>query len=210
MVVASAALGAVFGAVQTGVTSYAAELAEPGSAGLLYALLAVGSAIAGIGYAWLPTRISDSHRYLAATVGLLLGTGWLASGYADLPVAIAVTGVTIAPYMISAYALTERLSGGRGTATALMVVGAGGPVGTAAAQAVAGHAADAGGSAAAFLVAPAAAAVALPVAVGMLVRSECARRRTGSAGRTSHATSPTARPRRAAPVPPAPSHRSGS
>jgi MFS family permease len=154
--------------VQTGVTSYAAEQAEAGSAGLLYALLAVGSAVAGIGYAWAPRRISDTRRYLVATLGLLLGTIWLASGSAGLPVAIAVAGVTIAPYMISAYALTERLSGGRGTATALMVVGAGGPVGTAVAQAVAGRAADAGGSAAAFLVAPVAAAVALLVAVGLL------------------------------------------
>jgi hypothetical protein len=90
-----------------------------------------------------------------------------------LPVAITVAGFSIAPYLISAYALAERLSGGRGTATALMVVSAGGPVGTAVAQAVAGRAADAGGSAAAFLVAPAAAGVALLVAVGVLVR-ECA------------------------------------
>jgi hypothetical protein len=160
----------VFGAVQTGVSSYAAERAEPGSAGLLYALLAVGSATAGIAYAWVPARIGASLRYLLATAGLLLGTAWLATGYADLPVAITVAGVTIAPYMISAYALTERISGG--TATGLMVVGAGGPVGTAVAQAVAGRAADAGGSAAAFLVAPAAAAVALVVAIGMLAADQ--------------------------------------
>jgi hypothetical protein len=170
MVVAAAALGAVFGAVQTGVTSYAAERAEPGNAGLLYALLAVGSAVAGVGYAWLPARISDGVRHLAVTTALLLGTAGLAVGYAPLPVAVTVAGVAIAPYMISVYTLTERLSGGRGTATALMVVGAGGPVGTAAAQAAAGRAADAGGSAAAFLVAPAAAGVALLVAVGVLVR----------------------------------------
>jgi MFS family permease len=169
MVVASAALGAVFGTVQTGVSSYAAERAEPASAGLLYALLAVGSAGSGIAYAWVPARIGAGLRYLLATIGLLLGTAWLASGYTELPFAIAVAGVTIAPYMISAYALTERLSGGRGTATALMVVGAGGPIGTAVAQAVAGRAADVGGSAAAFLVAPAAAAVALLVAIGVLV-----------------------------------------
>jgi MFS family permease len=180
MVVAAAALGAVFGAVQTGVTGYAAERAEPGSAGLLYALLAVGSVGAGIAYAWLPSRIGDSLRYLVSTVGLLLGTAWLASGIADLPVAIAVAGVTIAPYMISAYALTERLSGGRGTATALMTVGAGGPVGTAIAQGVAGRAADAGGSAAAFLVAPAAAAVALAVAVGVLVADRAGVRNTAN------------------------------
>lgn len=169
MVVAAAAMGGVFGAVQTGVTGYAAERGAPGSAGLLYALLAVGSALAGIGYAWVPARIGAALRYLLATAGLLLGTTSLAIGFADLPIAIAVAGVTIAPYMISAYALTEHLSGGRGSASALMVVNAGGPVGTAVAQTVAGRAADAGGSAAAFLVAPAAAGVALLVAVGVLV-----------------------------------------
>jgi hypothetical protein len=169
MVLAAAALGSVFGAVQTGVTGYAAERAEPGSAGLLYALLAVGSVVAGVGYAWVPARIGTAVRYLLATVGLLLGTAGLAVGVADLPVAITLAGVTIAPYMISAYALTEHLSGGRGTAAALMVVNAGGPAGTAVAQTIAGRAADAGGSAAAFLVAPAAAGTALLVAIGVLV-----------------------------------------
>ncbi|TWF76420.1 MFS transporter [Pseudonocardia hierapolitana] len=183
MAVSAAALGAVFGAVQTGVTSYAAEHAEPGSAGLLYALLAIGSAIAGIAYAWLPPTLGDHIRYLAASTGLLLGTAGLAAGYAPLPIAIAVAGFTIAPYMISAYALAERLCGARGTATALMVVGAGGPVGTAIAQAVAGRAADAGGSAAALGVAPAAALVALLVAVGLLVaerRDQAGVRRTAN------------------------------
>jgi MFS family permease len=181
MAVSAAALGAVFGAVQTGVTSYAAERAEPGSAGLLYALLAVGSAVAGIGYAWLPPSLGDRVRYLAASTGLLVGTTWLAVGYAPLPIAITVAGITISPFMISAYALAERLSGGRGTATALMVVGAGGPVGTAIAQAVAGRAADAGGSTAALWVAPAAAAVAVLVAVGMLlVERQAGVRRTAN------------------------------
>lgn len=97
MVVAAAALGGVFGAVQTGVTGYAAEHAAPGSAGLLYALLAVGSVAAGIGYAWVPARIGTALRYLLATVGLLLGSTGLAIGVAGLPVAIAVAGVTIGP-----------------------------------------------------------------------------------------------------------------
>ncbi|TQM38744.1 MFS transporter [Pseudonocardia cypriaca] len=209
MALAAAALGAVFGSVQTGVTSHAAEHADPGSAGLLYALLAVGSSVAGVAYAWVPSRVRDTHRYLGAATGLLLGTAGLAAGHASLPVAITVAGFSIAPYMISAYALTERLSGGRGTATALMAVNAGGPIGTAAAQAVAGRAADAGGSAAAFLVAPAAAGVALLVAVGVLVK-ECAEPRTGSAVRTRSRTSPSARGRRAAPAPPAPSRPTGS
>jgi MFS family permease len=209
MAVAAAALGAVFGAVQTGVTSCAAERAEPGSAGLLYALLAVGSSVAGIAYAWIPSRIRDTHRYVGAALGLLLGMAALAAAHAPLPLTITVAGFSIAPYMISAYALTERLSGGRGTATAMLAVSAGGPVGTAVAQAVAGRAADAGGSAAAFLMAPAAAGVALLVAVGVLVM-ECARRRTGSAGRTSPPTSPSTRPCRAAAAPRAPSRPSGS
>ncbi|GAA5124726.1 MFS transporter [Pseudonocardia adelaidensis] len=169
MVVAAAALGGVFGTVQTGVTGYAAERGDPGSAGLLYALLAVGSVAAGLGYAWVPAHIGAALRYLLASVGLLVGTAGLAIGHADLPVAIAVAGVTIAPYMIAAYSLTEHLSGGRGTAAALMVVNAGGPLGAAAAQTIAGRAADAGGSAAAFLVAPAAAGVALLAAGAVLV-----------------------------------------
>jgi MFS family permease len=54
MALAMAALGTVFGAVQTGVTAYADASDRPGAAGLLYALLGIGSAIAGVACGWLP------------------------------------------------------------------------------------------------------------------------------------------------------------
>ena len=166
MVGAGAAVGMVFGAVQTGVAAYAHETARPGSASLLYALLGLGSALAGLACAWLPARFTARRRYVTFTATLLLGTAVVAAGdvLIPMPIAIAAGGASIAPYMISLYAMTERLAPGR-VATAMSVLCASGPVGTAAGQAVSGPLADAHGAAGALVLAPVTAAGALVLAL---------------------------------------------
>jgi MFS family permease len=170
MFLAMVAMGAMFGAVQTGVTAYANDTGRPGSAGLLYAAFGVGSAMAGAACAWLPARFAPRHRYAAFAATLLLGglTLVVGDGLHATPAAVAVAGITVAPYMISLYTLTERLAPpDRATVTMTIVCG-GGPLGTAAGQALAGHLADDHGSAGAFLVAPLAAAAALLLALALL------------------------------------------
>ncbi|MEV0742494.1 MFS transporter [Streptomyces sp. NPDC050549] len=167
MFLAMAAMGTVFGAVQTGVTAYADDSGHPGSAGLLYALFGVASALAGAACAWLPDRFALLHRYAVFAATLLLGTCTLVAGNGlhALPAAMTVAGVTVAPYMISLYALTERLAPADRATVALTILCAGGPLGTATGQALAGHLADRHGATGAFLVAPVAAAAALLLAV---------------------------------------------
>lgn len=70
MFVAMAAIGAIFGIVQTGVTAYA-----PNSAGLIYAEFGVGSAVAGAAYAWLPRRFTLRARYPVFAAALVIGMG---------------------------------------------------------------------------------------------------------------------------------------
>ncbi|WP_019070105.1 MFS transporter [Streptomyces hokutonensis] len=171
MFLAMAAMGTVFGAVQTGVTAYADDSGHPGSAGLLYALFGIGSALAGAACAWLPARFTLLRRYVTFAATLLLGTLTLVAGYGlhAVPAAMAVAGVTVAPYLISLYALTERLAPADRATVALTILCAGGPLGTATGQALAGYLADRHGAAGAFLVAPAAAGTALLLAVTVVL-----------------------------------------
>jgi MFS family permease len=171
MFLAMAAMGAVFGSVQTGVTAYANSSGRPGTAGLLYAVFGIGSALAGAACAWLPPRFALRHRYVTFAATLLLGTLTLAVGdrLHTVPAAVAIASVTVAPYMISLYALTERLAPTDRATLAMTILCAGGPLGTAAGQALAGYLADSHGSGGAFLVAPIAATAALLLALALLL-----------------------------------------
>lgn len=150
LALAMAFIGAIFGVLQIGVTASA----SPGAAGLLYAELGLGSALAGLAYGWLPARFGFRARYRTFAGTLLAGMTVIALGgvLLPLPVAFVVAGATVAPYLISVYALAERASAGR-VAVALTVVGAGGPVGTAVGQTVAGALVDGHGARAAFVLA---------------------------------------------------------
>ncbi|WP_405969580.1 MFS transporter [Streptomyces sp. NBC_00988] len=179
MFLAMAAMGTIFGAVQTGVTAYSNESGHPGSAGLLYAVFGIGSALAGAACAWLPARFTLRQRYVTFAATLLLGALTLLAGERGhaLPAAMAVAGVTVAPYLISLYALTERLAPADRATVALTILCAGGPLGTATGQALAGYLADGHGSAGAFLVAPIAAVMAFLLAVTVVLTHSARTRR---------------------------------
>lgn len=167
MFFAMAAMGAVFGAVQTGVTAYAHSIGRPGAAGLIYAIFGAGSALAGAACAWLPRGFAARHRYPAFAAALVAGMLALYIGdrlHAVVP-AVAMASVTVAPYMITLYTLTERIAPPERTASAMTILCAGGPLGTAGGQALAGYLAQGGGSSGAFLLAPIAAAAALLLAL---------------------------------------------
>ena len=163
MVVAMAAIGAIFGIVQTGVTAYA-----PDSAGLIYAEFGVGSALAGAASAWLPQRFTLWARYVVFA-GMLV-VGMVALTVLPVPVGVAVASVTVAPYMICLYGLTERLGSPDQAATIMTILCAGGPLGTAAGRAVAGRLADLHGSTGAFAAAPVVAGAALALAITLALR----------------------------------------
>lgn len=167
MFLAMVAMGAVFGAVQTAVTVYADTIAKPGASGLLYAEFGIGSALAGVACAWLPQRFSLRARYVSFATALFIGMLILFTGahLVSLPVAVALASFTVAPYMISLYALTERLAPAERAAIAMTVLCAGGPLGTAAGQAVSGGLAETHGVEGALLVALSVAAGALLLAL---------------------------------------------
>ncbi|MFI6014162.1 MFS transporter [Streptomyces sp. NPDC051243] len=172
MVLAMVAMGGVFGAVQTAVTVYADTIGEPGAAGVVYAEFGIGSALAGAACAWLPQRFSPRARYLTFAGLLFAGTLVLFAGArtVSMPAAVAVAGCTVAPYMISLYALTARLAPERRAAAAMTILCAGGPLGTAAGQALSGSLAETHGTEGALAVAVAGGAFLLAPSVVMADR----------------------------------------
>ncbi|MFE9768039.1 MFS transporter [Streptomyces sp. NPDC005808] len=166
MFLAMVATGAIFGAVQTAVTVYADTIDQPGAAGLVYAEFGIGSALAGAACAWLPQRFTLRARYVSFAATLFVGMLVLFVGaqLVSVPAAVAVASFTVAPYMISLYALTERLAPTERAAVAMTVLCAGGPLGTAVGQAVSGNLVDTHGVEGALL-------VVLIVATGALLLS---------------------------------------
>ncbi|MFE9611112.1 MFS transporter [Streptomyces sp. NPDC006012] len=171
MFLAMVAVGAVFGSVQTAVTVYADTIGSPGASGLVYAEFGIGSALAGAVCTWLPQRFSLRARYVSGAALLCAGMLVLFAGarLVSLPAAVAPAGFTVAPYMISLYALTERLAPAERATVAMTVLCAGGPLGTAGGQAVSGGLAQTHGVAGALLVALLVAAGALLLALWWLV-----------------------------------------
>jgi predicted MFS family arabinose efflux permease len=160
LVVSMAALGAIFGSIQAASTAYATS-----NSGFLYACLGIGSALSGIAYGWLPPSFRVDVRYTVFSVALVLGMAVLLPLSPWPPIGILVAGFTIAPYMITLYALTDALAPPARLPIAMAALGAGGPVGTAIGQAVTGVLIDGPGISAAWLAPTGCACVALLVAL---------------------------------------------
>ncbi|MCO7191477.1 hypothetical protein [Pseudonocardia sp. McavD-2-B] len=179
LTVAMISVGVIFGVVQTGVTAYAAAQGTPQLAGLYFAELGIGSAIAGAACAWLPPGFSLALRRWLFPLALVLGMILLFWGAVagPLPVAIAVAGLAVGPYMVTLYALTEAQTPLPAMATAMAVLCAGGPIGTAAGQFGAGLLTDMLGATPAFVIAPIAAALGLAASLANVRTFNAARLR---------------------------------
>ncbi|GAA2391090.1 MFS transporter [Catellatospora methionotrophica] len=154
LVAAMSVIGVVFGATQTGVTAFADTIGSAGSAGLIYAVLGVGSAAAGLAVAWLPESLGPVSRYVWSAVALVGGTAALLLAHSTLTAlaAVVVLGVTAAPYLISGYALAGRLCPPRRAGMVMTLLASGVVAGVSLGAAAAGRLADAYGYRGAFAV----------------------------------------------------------
>ncbi|GHJ45066.1 MFS transporter [Catellatospora sp. TT07R-123] len=167
LVAAMSVIGVVFGATQTAVTAFADAIGSAGSAGLIYAVLGVGSALSGLAMAWLPATFGPVSRYVAAAAALVGGAAalLLAGSIATAVVAVIVLGVTAAPYLISGYALAGRLSPPRRAGMVMTLLASGVVAGVSLGAAIAGRLADTAGYRGAFAVPLAAALLGLVLAL---------------------------------------------
>ncbi len=149
-----AAIGLVFGASQTGVAARMADAGTEGLTGPVYALMGVGSAVAGLLTTRLPRGFGLASRI--AVGGALLVVGGLlvaAAGPAYLLApALLFLGLALAPALVSAYALAERAAPAGWGTTMMTALATANVVGVAAGAAVAGLLVDRVSPAAALLV----------------------------------------------------------
>jgi MFS family permease len=160
-------IGVIFGATQTGTTALATLEGKAGVAGLVHALLGVGSVIAGLSVAGLPERFGYERRLVTFAGALfVLAAPLLAVGTisALVPVVIAL-GFAVAPYMITVFTLAERIVPPNRVGTAVTLLAGATGIGYALGSALAGGLADLGGYRPAFAVTVAAGAVAFLLAV---------------------------------------------
>ncbi|HEY0217047.1 MAG TPA: MFS transporter [Cellulomonas sp.] len=163
---AQTTVGMLFGATQTGTTVLATQAGQPGLAGLIHALLGIGSALAGLATAFIPARFGHERRILVAAAALvLLSLPLLAvGGLGTLAAAVALLGFAVAPYMIGVFSLAERVVPPTRTGAAMTALASATGVGYALGSSIAGRLADVSGHRAAFAVTCTATAVALVLA----------------------------------------------
>jgi MFS family permease len=160
------AAGAIFGTLDVAMVAFAGQVGSPAAAGVLLALVAAGSLLAGLTYGARSWRWPLDKRFVASVVVLWVGTLPLvfAPSVALMAPAAVLAGVAIAPTLIAGFTLVQKLvpsgaltEGLNWTITAL-------GVGAAAGAWTAGLIADSVGGSIAFLVAVAAGGAAVIVA----------------------------------------------
>ena len=173
-------IGVVFGAVQTGTTVLATADGRPGLAGLIHALLGIGSVVAGLACTALPARFGYERRILVFAAGLLVLSSplLLVDSLGMLVPAVTALGFAVAPYMISVFMVAERIVSLRRLGAAMTLLAGATGIGYALGSGIAGRLADAGGHTPAFAVAVTAGALAVALAAASARRLAVAGART--------------------------------
>jgi MFS family permease len=152
LLVAQLLIGVLFGATQTGTTALAEEAGDPGLAGLVHALLGVGSVVAGLATVFLPDRIGQERRVLGSALALV-ALSWpllLVDTLAGLVAVVLLLGLGVAPYMIGVFSLGERAVPQSRVGTAMTLLAGATGIGYAVGSSVAGRLVDLSGYTAAF------------------------------------------------------------
>ena len=145
-------VGVLFGTVEVSMVAFAEQRGSASGGGVLLALLAGGSAVAGLLYGTLHWRASQRRRLLLGTLFLALGLVPLLFAPSVLWMAPAalLAGFAISPVLIVAFGLVEDLVPPAARTEGFSWLNSGLGVGVAGGFAVAGAVAEATGARAAF------------------------------------------------------------
>lgn len=166
-VVGMLAMGSFFGSTQAAVTAFTREAGSPDAAGLVYAVLGLGSAVTALATVALPERIGLRARWLVFAGGLSalgIATALVAptASIGGLSTSLLFLGLFVGPVMVTIFTVgSDRAPSGRG-AVAMTSLASANVVGVALGSAVGGAIGERSGSDAAFWI-PAACALALLV-----------------------------------------------
>ncbi|MFI0208605.1 MFS transporter [Streptomyces diastaticus] len=192
LAIAFLGIGTVFGGLQVSLTAFAEEAGHPGVNGLLYGIFAAGNTLAGIVYGVVAWSAPPQRRLLVgyAALAVTASTLWAMPSLAPLAVAGLLTGLCVAPSLITGYTLIDSLvPPGSRTEAFTWLTGAV-ALGQAGAVTASGALADAFGARAGFAVPLGGTVLALLVLVGLRSRLVP---RTGGAGRGPVASGRTGR-----------------
>ncbi|SDO39940.1 Predicted arabinose efflux permease, MFS family [Nakamurella panacisegetis] len=145
LILGTMAVGCFFGGMQTGVTGVATAAGLAGAAGGIYAIMGVGSAIAGLSSAAIPVRWALSSRLVFfAAVMVALATPLLFVSGVTATIAVMVPlGCAVGPYIITLFSLAEREVSASRTAGVMTLLSSGLVVGYAAGSSIGGSLAGA-------------------------------------------------------------------
>jgi MFS family permease len=161
-------VGVLFGTVEVSMVAFAEERGSGAGGGLLLALVAGGSAVAGLIYGALNWKAPLHRRFQISLVGLALGLLPLlfAPSVALMAPAALLAGIAISPSLIGSFGLVDSLVPLRARTEGFSWLNSGLGIGVAGGFAVAGAIAEHAGARAAFLVAIGGAVAAAAVAIG--------------------------------------------
>ena len=167
LILTCAAFGIALSVIDVGMVAFARERGSASAAGLLLALFATGSMLAGLAYDAREWRTSPDLRFVIAKIALCAGTvpNLLADGFLAMALCVAIAGVGIAPALIAGSTLVEELVPRAALVEGLTWVVTALTIGAAAGAALAGVAIDLAGRRAAFAAALAAGLISVLVAV---------------------------------------------
>ncbi len=138
-------LGSIFGSVEVATVAFTAERGQPAAAGLVLALLAGGSLVAGLWYGTVAWRAPAHRRFVVGVLLLAVATLPLplAPNVAVLAVLVFVGGFAISPGLIAGFALLDLLVPQRLRTEGLAWFSTGIGIGLAVSSSVAGQVVDA-------------------------------------------------------------------
>jgi MFS family permease len=152
LVLVAAALGGVFGSVEVATVAFTAERGQPAAAGVVLALLAAGSMLAGLWYGAVSWRAPVERRYVLGVLALAAATLPLplAPGVVVLGALAFAGGFAISPALIAGFALLDTLVPASSRTEGLAWFSTGIGIGLAVGSSVAGQVVDAAGGRAAL------------------------------------------------------------
>lgn len=158
-------MGLFFGASQTAMTAFAGTLGIPDAGALLYAAMAVGSAVTTMAMVRVPERIGPWLRWCVSAVGMTAGSLLMLTA-TDLPGIVAaalLAGAFQGPVLLTIFSVTGMLSESGRAAGLMTLVGSGIVLGIAGGTAIAGAVSQHSGATGGFWIVTGASALALVV-----------------------------------------------
>ena len=151
-------IGTFFGSVQAGVTERALDLQMASRAGLVYALMGVGSAATALLAVVIPASVRLSTRVLVGGIGMtaFILVTWMQGSLLLSALALLITGLFVGPTMVTSFTVAERRSPPGGTGVAMTAMQSAITIGVSLGAAAGGALAASQGTSGAFFLAAAA------------------------------------------------------